>query len=922
MKITCAVPRYILAASVAVLVVSSGRSAALPMRSQAGAPISGAERAGDIEAGGDTNPAATASDIISHNPSPTYKVTYAGGTLQGFRHLLDAADTTLDSTNGAIGFDRNGKLIAETGICSGSRGLRKVGAGTLQMKSSSSYTASTEVNDGLFSLLLRSVLSQVNVNGGRNIYFPPQPNDVLLSAVGAAAALKTWKGDGTSNIWDVNNSVNWNNNSEKFFQLDIVFFDDGGSNIPPVNLVGVLQPGGVTVSGTKDYTFAGTGTISGPAGLTKSSTGLLTINSGAHDFSGAVSLTGTTVITALRSAGQASSIGAGNAIELAGTLRYTGTTTSTNRVLTFNGAGGRLDIIDPDAAVSLTSAVTGAGKLTKTGDGTLVLPAANTYPGGTDILGGSLRLTSNDKPLGDGFAVSIDEGATLDVNGIGGLGATRRYDVSVGPLGGRILNLGNSVVGNPIYRSLNLGGDLIIETSTRYDLSGGTVDGTGVTVNGNLFSLTKRGTGETWWAPNPGATIGDIFVDAGTFGVRSSGNLGDNNRSIIVSAAGQLSTFSAVTNAKPIILNGGLLASSNATSTWTGTVTLLGFGLGNGATNRIGGSGPGTGVIITGQVTGPGGLEKTNGSTLDLRNSTNNWVGGTLISGGTLIASVVGALPGTGVLMIGGVLELPSGIHKVGGLSGSGGAITGAGTLLLDGLASNTFGGTIADRVNLAVSNGTLTLTGASTTTGTTTVADMTFPGRGLIVDGSLAGSTIVNNLGKLYGRGTVGSVFLNSGGTIDPGRSYQTPVETGILNAGNTVFNGGTFQLELNGLVPGTSYDQLNITGTVNLGTNTGLSVFRSFDPVDGVDSFVILNNDGTEPITGFFRGLPEGALFTQGQLSPVQTFRITYAGGLDGNDIVLFAVAPVPEPGSFATLLGGFGTLLGFHRSRRRAV
>ena len=46
----------------------------------------------------------------------------------------------------------------------------------------------------------------------------------------------------------------------------------------------------------------------------------------------------------------------------------------------------------------------------------------------------------------------------------------------------------------------------------------------------------------------------------------------------------------------------------------------------------------------------------------------------------------------------------------------------------------------------------------------------------------------------------------------------------------------------------------------------------------------------------------------------------QITYAGGSDLNDVVLTAV---PEPGSVALMLGGFGLLFGFqrHRPGRRA-
>jgi len=54
-----------------------------------------------------------------------------------------------------------------------------------------------------------------------------------------------------------------------------------------------------------------------------------------------------------------------------------------------------------------------------------------------------------------------------------------------------------------------------------------------------------------------------------------------------------------------------------------------------------------------------------------------------------------------------------------------------------------------------------------------------------------------------------------------------------------------------------------------------------------------VIVNNDGTDPVTGTFAGLPEGALIVTGN----RGFTISYAGG-DGNDIVLNALAIVLAP------------------------
>ena len=92
-------------------------------------------------------------------------------------------------------------------------------------------------------------------------------------------------------------------------------------------------------------------------------------------------------------------------------------------------------------------------------------------------------------------------------------------------------------------------------------------------------------------------------------------------------------------------------------------------------------------------------------------------------------------------------------------------------------------------------------------------------------------------------------------------------------------------------------------MNGAVNLGGSI-LSVDLSgiFKPTNGV-SFLIIDNDGADPIGGTFAGLPEGAVFG-GEGLP---FQITYTGG-SGNDVVLTRVAtPASTLSSIATLGNG---------------
>jgi fibronectin-binding autotransporter adhesin len=202
---------------------------------------------------------------------------------------------------------------------------------------------------------------------------------------------------------------------------------------------------------------------------------------------------------------------------------------------------------------------------------------------------------------------------------------------------------------------------------------------------------------------------------------------------------------------------------------------------------------------------------------------------------------------------------------------------------------------------------GTLELLATNTYTGPTIVNEGT-----LEVTGSVAASTVTVNGGSLTGTGTLGGVILNPLGTLAPGAS------PGTLTVTDITFAGGTFSLEINGASPGQA-DQLVASGSVSLTSNTPLTLSLGYDPVDNVDSFVIVSKTSAGPIStagGLFSSggtpLTEGAIFAVSG----QSFAISYQGG-DGNDVV---IAAVPEPSSLLALVGGCGILLGLQRIRRR--
>lgn len=184
---------------------------------------------------------------------------------------------------------------------------------------------------------------------------------------------------------------------------------------------------------------------------------------------------------------------------------------------------------------------------------------------------------------------------------------------------------------------------------------------------------------------------------------------------------------------------------------------------------------------------------------------------------------------------------------------------------------------------------GTLGFTGPITVNGGIFVVDANIPNSTVTVNSPTTSGIL--GLGGFGGTGTVGATNVIQGG-ISAG-TLNSP--TGILNLSNglTFTANGAYLCKIGGTSPGANgHDQLNVTGAVNLNNSRlGPLPWNGFRPAVG-NSFVILRNDGTDPIGGTFLNAPEGSIFA----GPLNTaFRISYIGG-DGNDVVITRVPRAP--------------------------
>lgn len=189
------------------------------------------------------------------------------------------------------------------------------------------------------------------------------PNQVKVSASGSAANL-IWSGDGGANVWNVKSSANWNAGTEKFYNADSVSFGDASQNTA-VTISEIVSPNSVTIGGSQNYTFVGSGGISGaPGGLTKAGSGTLTVIT-------ANSYIGPTLVTEGSLLVNGSISGSLVTVEDGGTLGGSGTIDSNNQPLVVASGGhlspgvstGNLTLDLGASSLDLSAALGGAPSL-------------------------------------------------------------------------------------------------------------------------------------------------------------------------------------------------------------------------------------------------------------------------------------------------------------------------------------------------------------------------------------------------------------------------------------------------------------------------------------------------------------------------------------------------------------------------------
>ena len=336
--------------------------------------------------------------------------------------------------------------------------------------------------------------------------------ELVATPSGGPAALLTW--DGTLNgNWDTN-TANWKTNpaspSTVYRQADEVTFDDSKSGASTVNLTLPVTPSRITISNSiANYTFSGSGRLSGIAGFSKKSGGTLTVST-SNDFNGPVIVSGGTLkagsSNALGTAAGVTVVTNGATLDINGIslvsepISVSGAGLNTNGVIINTGAqqtsalravtllgdatfggSGRWDIRNTGGNASLDT-LGQPRKLTKVGANqfSLVGVAVDSKLGNIEVRQGTFSVETSTTGLGDpAYTLSVSNGATLQL-----------YQLTATP-NKNILLAGGAAVYN------NSGANRI---SGAFTLSGNAtfnVGGTSLLLNdgiGGTGGLTKIGT--------------------------------------------------------------------------------------------------------------------------------------------------------------------------------------------------------------------------------------------------------------------------------------------------------------------------------------------------------------------------------------------------------------------------------------------
>jgi autotransporter-associated beta strand protein len=416
----------------------------------------------------------------------TGDLTFANGTtLQAAANGLSLANAM--TLNGTSTVDTQANALALAGNIVGGGGLTKIGAGALTLSGPSTYTGATNVNAGTLQA------------GVANAFSP-------LSAFTVASGAT----------------------------LDFNNFDQAVGSLAGA---GAVTLGAATLfTGGDNTSTTFSGTISGSGGLIKIGPGTLTLT-GTSTYAG-----GTMIAGGLVNFNSASNFGAGPILLNGGGLQWAaGTSTDiSSRLFPFGADGATFDTNGNN--VTLASALSGIGGVTKVGAGTLVLSGTDTYRGPTTVAAGTLTVNGSIA----NSAVTVNSGATLS---------------GIGTVGGLTINGGATFAPGNLPGTMTVAGNLAFQSGALYLVQINSTTASNTVVSG---SATLAGTVQAAFTAGSYATrMYTILSAAGGLGGTTFNTLTTSNLPAGFTASLSYTATDAILNLAATL---GQLSGSNTPS--------------------------------------------------------------------------------------------------------------------------------------------------------------------------------------------------------------------------------------------------------------------------------------------------------------------------------------------------------------------
>lgn len=777
---------------------------------------------------------------------------FDGGTLGTSVTLVDTHDITLSSKGSFV--VPLGLALTLNGSINGGGTLINPGPGGLIINASNTYTGGTQLTGGLIQIgdSLSLGTGSITVDDGTlftstnialdnlftlngNSYFEVVSDTLTLKSniSGDGTLIKTQLG--TLNLGstakDYTGGTQINTGTVIINMSDNLGTGPVSINNATLNSTGtfpVSNPFTLVNNTTFDVdsgqTLSLTGTIEGNGTLVKIGDGTLNLGSSAHTYSG-----GTTLTTGILQINSAESLGAGDIDFNGGDLIAVG-----NFTIEANAALNAPSTITTSDTLTWNGIISGGSTLKKDGSGTLILFGDNSYSGGTTITAGTLTGTT------DGIQGNILNNTTLifDQTSPGSYN-----DVISGP--GQVIKEGPGTViltNNNLYLGDTLFNNGAFQISTNTQLGPGTfkfnggflqttadiIDSHSITLNTNgVFStnnsttltlngsidgggtLTKVGSGTLDLGAAAHTYSGGTFINDGTLRINVDNTLGTGPVSFF---GGTLQSTADIGIALSTAFDADAIISTNSgtTLTWGGTLS---------GSKRLFKEGDGT-LILTANNTNSGGITISSG-TLE---GTTNSIKGDIANNSTLNFNQTITGTYSGVISGGGSVDVtgPGTVTLEGANTYSGGTTITNGILIGD---AESLQGSIAngsalvfDQVFEEVFNGTISGTGSITKKGFGSLfitSDQPFTGLLTINEGAidlsstLSGDVFVSNGGHFTGNGQVNDLTNEGIVSIRPKISSSNVLGTYIQKP------SGNLVIELNDLG---ANDMLNIVGNASL--------------------------------------------------------------------------------------------------------